>query len=317
MVGRIDGFVHHHKMRVLVVIAFICGCGQHGSKPKTLASLESNATPVSLAIVDGKLLIRLQREDGMTLVELDPVAATRRDIAPALPSGAVAAHNGKLYFAEYRGTVGTLDPSSGTYRVIKKLDHAIYSVAATDRGVLVGAQQKVIAIDNAGNETDIAGAPIGAQLVEVDEVISTPLGAFATGRLADSVVRIDGDHAVVIADHQLKPQYLVAGANRVVWTTGDATDIGKQVVGVAPTGGTVTILAQAAADSHVQAVAADGKMIVCSMIGKTGSGIYVVGPDAAPRQVVETRASFVAISGTSIYWIEEADHGWVVKTTSL
>ena len=68
---------------------------------------------------------------------------------------------------------------------------------------------------------------------------------------------------------------------------------------------------------RIQAVAVNDSTIVCSMIGDRDSGIYVVQPKAAPRHLVDARASLLVLSGTTLYWIEESDRGWLVRTTSL
>lgn len=129
----------------------------------------------------------------------------------------------------------------------------------------------------------------------------------------DTVVRIEGDHAVVIADHQSSPSHLTAGGTQVAWASNNLT----QLMGVAPTGGKPTMLAQATKSSVIQAVASDGTTIVCSMLGSDGGGVYLVRPDAPPRQLVEARASLVSVAGKVVYWIEKSDSAYLVKTTAF
>ena len=305
-------------MRNFLVIALLCACG--GSKEgggtgsmKTIASLEDRATPVWLGTNAGKLLVLVDRGDlGRKLVEVDPAGGQLRDVAAALPGGAVAARGGKLYVGDFKGEVSTLDPGTGAIAPFAKLDHTFTSMAATDRGVLIGGTGKVTLVDLTGKETAIAGEPIGTPDSSVNFVVADDLGSYAASGPAGAIVRIDGERTIPIAKDQPNLWSLVATRSGPVWI-GDG---GKAVLMVSPAGGAVKTLAKAPDGARGQACAAGGDTIVCSFARPGGGDLYVVSVDP-PRHLGAARASMLTVEGSVVYWVEDTGGRWTVKSTPL
>jgi hypothetical protein len=251
----------------------------------------------------------------MSLVWIDPANGEHHQVAGSLPSGTFTLHGAELYLAAYTGEIGTVDLASGAYAKLTTVDGTARAVAVTRAGLIVGTTGHLELYARDGTPHAVAGSQLGVP-GDFDSIVDTPSGVFAASQVAGTVLRVDGDRATVIAKHQTAPGALAATKTHLVWTIGEGTDVGEHLVGMPLAGGRIAHLADAVPPALIQAVATRDALIAYA----TGSGqageILTVTPGTAPHPLASAPARLIAISSSSVCWVQETATGWAIRAAA-
>ncbi len=309
------------RVAVLAAVLLALGCGHKvRSENRTVATLpDTGGTPVWLGVANGQVVVAMTHRDvdaGLSLVSINPATGEVHQLAGSVPVGAFSVQDGNLYDAVFLGEIGSVDLSSGAYTKLMTTDGNAYAVAAVPHGYIIGMSGHVELYGADGTHHAVAGSDIGAS-GDFKQIVTTRAGVFAASQLGGVVLRIDGDHATVVADHQQVPGELAATQTHLVWTTGEGTNVGQHLVAMPLAGGAITRLADAAAPALIAHVATTDTQTACSTAAGHKGEILTVKPGAAPKTQVAADARLLALSGDTLYWVEETTSGWTVHAAPL
>lgn len=307
-----------------VSVMVLLGCG-HGKtttgSARQVAVIDSSAgTPIWMGTVGRRVLVATTHGDvgqaALSLIAIDPASGQQQQLAGSLPSGMPSLQAGTLYLAGYLGEVGTVDLASGAYTKLVDVDGAARAVVVTDGGIVVGTTGHLELYTRTGTHHTIAGSELGAP-GDVDSLVETTAGAFAASQVAGTVFRIEGDHATIVAAHETAPTSLVATKTHVVWTTGEGANVGQHLVAVPLAGGPIERLADAKPPALIQGIAASDTLVACAMSGGGKGEILTVTPGSPPRPLTPAPARLIAMTPTTVFWVEEVTTGWAIRSAPV
>lgn len=303
-------------LALTIVAAAACG-HKAGDRERVVATISDtdypHATPVWLGAAGGTLFVGISGSgDTWGLLRIDPSTGAITRIAHDLPAGAFAPTTGAVYLVDYVGKLGAIDPATGAYRPMVDLGENAQSIAVVPSGVLVGAASGVLLLDPHGGRRAIAPSQPGGPPDRIDSLVVTSAGVLATSRAAGTILRIDGEHATVIADHQDNPQSVTATSSHIAWITDDAGGVGHHVVAMPLAGGAPVSLVDLAGKDLAHSLAARGDDLVYGLSSATPGVFTIPSAGGAPHRVSAANATQIAAMGGTIYWIAAADRGWSV-----
>ncbi len=304
--------MHRALVAALFAALVVTGCGKGAgtSRGRVVGAIRDadfpDATPVWLGAYDDGLYVGLSAHNGTwSLLHVDAATGKLDRVAHDLPPGAFAPTAGRIYVLDYVGKVGVIDRATGAYHAIVDLGESARSIAVVPGGVLAGVNHRVLLVADGAAPREVAGSQVGDSADAIDAIAATRAGVFASSSTAGTILKIDGDHATVIADHQTRPEGVVAAGGSLAWIAGD------HIVAMPVAGGKPAPIADVGSGDLFHALAADGDRLIYSV----SSGVYAIAPSGgAPTQLASGDSTQLAAGGGHVYWTSKAADGWTIAT---